>query len=156
MSLKTRRMVLGALLAGVLIVSGCGGKVRVRSSYEPSPGKPRPAPQSPAKQKPSSQKVQVGEASWYGRDFHGRRTASGEKYDMHALTAAHPSLPFGSIVRVRHVSNGKTVKVRINDRGPFKKGRIIDLSYAAANKIAMVQEGVAKVEVEIVQVGDGA
>jgi len=89
----------------------------------------------------------VGLASYYGRKFHGRRTASGERYDMHAMTAAHPGLEFGSRVEVTNLKNGRKVQVRINDRGPFIKGRIIDLSYAAAKKIGMLSQGVVKVRV---------
>lgn len=90
--------------------------------------------------------VERGVASWYGPDFHGRRTANGERYDMHALTAAHPSLPFDTLVEVRNLDNGRTIRVRINDRGPFKKRRIIDLSFAAANELDMVANGTARVE----------
>jgi rare lipoprotein A len=89
----------------------------------------------------------VGMASYYARKFQGRRTASGERYDMHALTAAHPALAFGARVEVTNLANGRRVEVRINDRGPFKKGRIIDLSYAAARQIGMLRRGVAKVRV---------
>ncbi len=90
-----------------------------------------------------------GIASWYGPGFHGRRTASGEIYNMYAYTAAHRTLPLGTYVRVINLENGKSVVVRINDRGPFKKGRIIDLSYAAAKKIGMLEKGTARVRLEI-------
>lgn len=90
--------------------------------------------------------VERGVASWYGTKFHGRRTASGERYDMHELTAAHPSLPFGTRVAVRNTRTGREVVVRINDRGPFSKNRIIDLSYEAAKKIDVVGPGTARVE----------
>src|SRR6185295_18090142 len=79
-----------------------------------------------------------GVASWYGPKFNGHRTASGERYDMRALTAAHPSLPFGTLVRVTNVENGRQVVVRINDRGPFAKRRVIDLSYTAARELGVV------------------
>ncbi len=88
-----------------------------------------------------------GLASWYGRKFHGRRTASGEVYDMYAMTAAHPTLPIPSYARVRNPANGREVIVRINDRGPFHKGRIVDLSYTAALKLDLLR-GVAPVELE--------
>jgi rare lipoprotein A len=88
-----------------------------------------------------------GLASWYGRKFHGRLTASGEVYDMHAMTAAHPTLPLPSYVRVTNPSNGREVVVRVNDRGPFHRGRIIDLSYAAAHRLG-VSRGVGRVEVQ--------
>jgi rare lipoprotein A len=92
-----------------------------------------------------------GTASWYGKKFHGRRTANGERFDMYALTAAHRTLPFGSIVQVTDLENGGSVKVRINDRGPFTGGRIIDLSYAAAKKLRMVDRGVAQVKVTLIR-----
>lgn len=91
-----------------------------------------------------------GMASWYGERFQGRPTASGEPFDMGQLTAAHKTLPFGTRVRVTHLENGKSVTVRINDRGPFVTGRVIDLSRAAAAKVDMLTEGTARVKVEIV------
>lgn len=93
---------------------------------------------------------QLGIASWYGPSFHGKPSASGEPYDMWALTAAHRTLPFGTWVQVTKVKTGKTVTVRINDRGPFIKGRIIDLSYAAARELAMIGKGTAEVALTIV------
>ena len=95
-----------------------------------------------------------GLASWYGRKFHGQRTASGEVYDMFAMTAAHKTMPIPSYARVTNVRNGKSVVVRINDRGPFHGGRIIDLSYAAAARIDIVNAGSGVVEVERVLPGD--
>jgi len=100
-------------------------------------------------QLPEATGVQTGMASWYGNDFHGRATASKEIYDMYDLTAAHRSLPFGTKVMVTNLKNGKSVEVRINDRGPFIRGRIIDLSYAAAKAIDMVKDGVVPVRIEI-------
>lgn len=94
--------------------------------------------------------VSRGVASWYGPGFHGRRTANGERYDMHDLTAAHPSLPFGTLLEVRNTVNGRTVTVRVNDRGPFAKRRVIDLSYAAALALGMVGPGTAEVELAVV------
>ncbi|MGU9958298.1 MAG: septal ring lytic transglycosylase RlpA family protein [Arenicellales bacterium WSBS_2016_MAG_OTU3] len=91
-----------------------------------------------------------GIASWYGKQFHGRRTSSGEIYDMYKMTAAHPTLPLPTYVRVRNLDNGRTAVVRVNDRGPFKKGRIIDLSYAAASKLGVVRAGIAKVVIDII------
>lgn len=88
-----------------------------------------------------------GQASWYGRQFHGARTASGEPYDMFAMTAAHPTLPIPSYVRVTNVATAASVIVRVNDRGPFKDGRVIDLSYAAAVKLGIAAAGTAEVEV---------
>jgi rare lipoprotein A len=93
-------------------------------------------------------KVQVGKASYYASCFHGRRTSSGEKCNVSLLTAAHRTLPFGTMVKVTMLSNGKSVVVRINDRGPHTKGRIIDLSQAAAKKIGLHRAGTAKVKIE--------
>jgi rare lipoprotein A len=90
-----------------------------------------------------------GIASWYGDDFHGWVTASGEIYDMHALTGAHRTLPLGTVVRVTNVINGRHVAVRINDRGPYVSGRILDLSYAAATKLGMVNDGVAAIHLAV-------
>jgi rare lipoprotein A (peptidoglycan hydrolase) len=91
---------------------------------------------------------QVGVASWYGPGFHGRRTASGERFDQNDLTAAHRKLPLGSEVKVTNLANGRSVTVAINDRGPYAKGRVLDLSEAAARKLGMVEDGVAKVRIE--------
>jgi rare lipoprotein A len=92
-----------------------------------------------------------GLASWYGPGFHGKKTASGEKFNMYALTAAHKSLPLGTIVRVKSIGSGKEVTVRINDRGPFTPGRVIDLSKAAAQKIGMIGRGMDKVDLFVVK-----
>ncbi len=91
-----------------------------------------------------------GVASWYGKKFHGRLTASGEVYDMYKMTAAHKVLPLGSIVVVENLENGKRVTVKINDRGPFVKGRIIDLSYAAAKKLGFAEKGITRVRIYLV------
>lgn len=96
-----------------------------------------------------SPNVMTGKASWYGPEFHGRTTSSKEIFNMYDMTAAHKTLPFGTYVMVTNLNNGKSVKVRINDRGPFKKGRIIDLSYAAARVLDMVRPGVVPVRIEI-------
>src|SRR6266704_5044672 len=89
-----------------------------------------------------------GLASWYGRRFHNQKTSTGETYDMYAMTAAHPTLPLPSYARVTNVATGKSVVVRVNDRGPFHPGRVIDLSYAAAYRIGIAQKGSGQVEVE--------
>ena len=97
----------------------------------------------------------VGKASWYGEKFHGRTTASGEPYDMYAFTAAHKTLPFHTIVRVTEPTTNKSVVVRITDRGPFSEGRVIDLSWAAARDLDMVERGVVDVRLEVLQWGNG-
>lgn len=94
------------------------------------------------------QPLEEGLASWYGVPFHGRRTANGEIYDMEKLTAAHRTLPFDTIVRVTNLKNGRATEVRVNDRGPFVEGRIIDLSLAAARQLDMVADGVVRVRLD--------
>jgi rare lipoprotein A len=118
---------------------------------------PEPAPvASPASLKPAATQptaapapvlLKSGLASWYGPRFHGRRTASGERYDMHALTAAHKYLPFGTLITVRSVHTGQSVVVRVNDRGPYKHQRILDLSRAAMDALGVLGRGVTQVEV---------
>ncbi len=105
-------------------------------------GKPEPDIQWPLQ-------AMTGIASFYGKEFHGRKTASGETFDMNSFTAAHRTLPFGTQVRVTHLDSGRSVTVRINDRGPFVKGRIIDLSQAAARAIGL--DGVGQVRLEVLQ-----
>jgi len=99
--------------------------------------------------------TEQGVASWYGREFHGRRTSNGEIYDMYALTAAHKTLPLPTTARVTNLATGKSIVVRINDRGPFRKGRLIDLSYAAARELGFVTAGTAMVEVQTLGGGSG-
>lgn len=95
--------------------------------------------------------VTVGRASYYGAQYHGKATASGEPYDMYAMTAAHPTLPFGTYIRVTNLQNGRAVGLRVNDRGPFKPGRIVDVSQAAAEQLGMILHGTAEVQVEVVR-----
>jgi len=99
---------------------------------------------------------QRGQASWYGKKFHGRRTSSGEVYDMYAMTAAHPTLPLPTYLRVTNLDNSRSVVVKVNDRGPFLHGRIIDLSYVAAAKLDIVRTGTGNVEIESVFPGEQA
>ena len=99
----------------------------------------------------SGELIEEGMASWYGPGLQGNKTANGEVFDMNKLTAAHPKLPFDTRVKVTHLENGKSVVVRINDRGPFAEDRIIDLSKAAAEKIGMLETGTARVRIERMQ-----
>jgi len=99
---------------------------------------------------PDTGEIQFGMASWYGEKFHGNITTCGEKYNMHKISAAHRTLPFGTLVRVANLENGKTVIVRINDRGPWIPGRVIDLSYAAAQKIEIAKVGTARVRLDVI------
>ncbi len=127
--------------AGLLLVAlGCGATTTHRE----------PEPRTEAPRKARRGKVQRGKASWYGRRFQGRKTASGERFDRRKLTAAHRKLRFGTRVRVTNLDNGKSVVVRINDRGPFGRGRIIDVSEAAARRLDMIRAGVVRVKVEVV------
>lgn len=129
--------------------------VAPREPVRPAAALPSPATSVPAQTSPlpavpvdvpdTLQEFERGLASWYGRRFHGRRTASGERFDMRALTAAHRSLPIGALVRVRHAGSGREVEVRINDRGPHVRGRIIDLSLAAAEALDLHGDGVQQV-----------
>jgi rare lipoprotein A len=96
-------------------------------------------------------KVWVGNASWYGPEFDGKKTANGEHFNCESLTAAHPNLPFGSWVRIVNVQNGKFEVVRINDRGPYQEGREIDVSYRVARKIGLINSGVSQVRLELMQ-----
>lgn len=132
---------LGLLLLG----SGCSNLWR---SHPQSVGVPPPEPlvRLPA---PAAPLVQVGVASWYGPGFHGKRTANGEVYNQYELTAAHPTLPLGSRVMVTNLATRQSVEVRVNDRGPFVEGRLIDLSYAAARSIGVYEPGTAPVRIEL-------
>lgn len=108
---------------------------------------PPPAP-PPAASPDRAVFTQTGVASWYGKSHHGRTTANGEKFDMEALTAAHRTLPFGTIVKVTNLSNNRSVNVRINDRGPYVAGRIIDLSARAARDLGIADDGIGRVRLE--------
>ena len=99
-------------------------------------------------------KTQIGIASYYGKKFHKKRTANGEIFNMYKVSAAHKSYPLGTKVRVTNLENGKSIKLVINDRGPFVKGRIIDLSYKAARKLDFVNQGTTKVRIDIIRLGD--
>jgi rare lipoprotein A len=149
-----------ALVAWVLMAAGCAAPLQ---PVPPHPAAPPPAA-APPPPVPAPKPYQVygtwyqplghakgfreeGRASWYGEQFHGRRTSNGEVYDMYALTAAHKTLPFDTYVKVRNLDNDRSVVVKINDRGPFVSGRVIDLSYTAAKEIGMIGPGTAPVEV---------
>ena len=127
---KHKLFATAAGLACAVLVAGCA-----TPGYKPVPGTER-----------------TGLASWYGAKFHGRKTASGEAYNMYHLTGAHKDLAFGTFVQVTNADNGKSVIIRINDRGPFIEGRVLDLSYAAAKKIEMIRKGVVPVRyVELIE-----
>jgi rare lipoprotein A len=125
------------VLAVMTVLAGC--------STAPERSRPAPDAVAPMPPPPPTSELGRGKASWYGPGFHGKRTASGERFDMNDLTAAHRTLPFGTRVRVHNVQNGREVVVRINDRGPRIKERIIDLSRAAAAALDLLQTGEAPV-----------
>jgi len=135
---------IGVAMVALLCATGC------LHHHKPSAPSARSLPTSSAPAAPIVQ-GEEGIASWYGHPYHGRRAASGEIYNMYAITAAHRTLPFGTEVRVHDLENGRDVEVRINDRGPFIEGRIIDLSFAAAQ--AMGMSGIARVRLEILGLG---
>jgi len=130
--LRPRPLLLAAAACVLLALAGCrsGSREQVRLGWS-----------------------ERGEASWYGNPFHGQRTASGERYDMYLMTAAHRELPMGTVVEVRNLDNGRRVQVRVNDRGPFVRGRILDLSYAAATELDMVRTGTAEIELRVIEMG---
>jgi rare lipoprotein A len=153
------------LFAFLFLLAGCGHKP-ARVSVAPAPPiqqKPAATPQAGPSETPTYADsiavpidtkpllVETGIASWYGPPYHNRRASNGEIYDMHAMTAAHRTLPLGSIVRVTNIENGDSAVVRITDRGPFIEGRIVDLSQAAAKKVGLVQKGTGQVRIEVLQ-----
>ncbi len=125
---------MAAALLATTVVAGCALHAAPRPPLAPTPGNP-----------------QLGVASWYGPGFHGERTSSGEVYDQEELTAAHPTLPLGTLVRVTNLDTHRSVDVRINDRGPFVKDRAIDLSHAAAHAIGMLGPGTAAVRIDVIE-----
>ncbi len=151
-------IVFGLVMSGII---GCSTKVKSTKGHKvPPPAKQKSSKKTPATQRPYTIKgkqyvplatasgyVEKGIASWYGKKFHGRKTSNGETYNMYAMTAAHKTLPMNTWVRVKNLGNGKEIKVRINDRGPFVTGRIIDLSHTGASKMGMVGPGTARVTV---------
>lgn len=155
--------VLQAAICLLVLLSGCSSSVRFASKgTEASPSSRRVTEESTPD---GSKIVRVnpgkvlltleGIASYYADDFHGKMTSNGEIFDMHSLTAAHKVFPFGTKVRVTNLENGKSVVVRINDRGPFVGARIIDLSLGAAKELEMVQKGTTRVRLEVLEWGDG-
>ena len=117
--------------------------------------KPKPQKYKSNSKIQKSQKVFYGMSSYYGQDFHGKLTANGEIFDMYGVTAAHKEFPFNTVVRVTNEKNGKSLLIRINDRGPYIAGRILDCSFGAAKKLGFVGEGTAKVKIEVLEWGDG-
>lgn len=144
-----------ALAVGAIALTGCAHRKTARAV--PAPPPPPAASTTPGTTRPGTVPAaggiatEVGVASWYGHPYHGRPAANGEIYDMEQMTAAHRTLPFDTVVRVTNLSNEESCEVRINDRGPFVDGRIIDLSHAAARAIDMIGPGTAQVRMEVVK-----
>ena len=140
-------------LASVVVVVGLGAAQGPNSSgsTDVQPAIPLPKAVEVKAQLDHQPAYQIGTASWYGEYFEGKETASGEPYDMYDMTAAHPTLPLGSLVRVTNLRNGRVVHVRINDRGPIVPGRIIDLSYGAAQELHFKNQGLQRVRLDLVQ-----
>jgi rare lipoprotein A len=137
-----------------LVLTGCAtGPALVTA---PPPSMPAPQPDPTPAPKVAPRPAETGTASWYGKTHHGQPTASGEAYDMYAFTAAHRSLPLGTRVLVTNVKNDHTVEVRINDRGPFARGRILDLSYAAALELGSLSDGPFRVKLRVLEEPAGA
>lgn len=138
-----------------MLLIGCGEKKRVTRRLPDAPPPVASGPHVPAKPAQPDRRpaifIESGLASWYGGPYHNRKAANGEVYDMHQLTAAHNTLPLNSVARVTNLASGKSVTVRITDRGPFIKGRILDLSYAAARQIDLWRSGVSKVRIEVLE-----
>jgi rare lipoprotein A len=143
-------------LLGTISTRSVQADVQPKQANPPAAAVTSPTPQmsvQPQAALNQHRKILRGIASWYGAEFDGRETASGETFNMYDMTACHPTLPFGSLVRVVNLRNRKSVVVRITDRSDLVRGRIIDLSYAAAEKLHMTQSGVARVSVEVLSVG---
>lgn len=137
-------MKLSFYILSFLIIAGCSSVPRFTSESDS---------QAPTYRYPSGTNIFTGTASFYADEFHGRQTASGEIYDMNKLTAAHRNFPYGTVVSVTNLNNNKSVIVRINDRMPEFKNRLIDLSYAAAEKLDMIRDGVIEVKIIVIKWG---
>jgi rare lipoprotein A len=170
---RRQSLLLAVAVLLLMLLAGCAARSRPVPPPPSIPPAPRPEPAAPEVRpgEPRPYKAlgqwyqplpdakgfrQEGIASWYGPDFHGKRTSSGETYDMHAMTAAHKTLPLGTLVRVRHLQNQRAVDLRINDRGPFVGNRVIDLSYEAARQLGVIGPGTAAVEVVAIGVAAGS
>ena len=151
----------GSVVAVCSLLLACSSSPRfVRNGNESNSGSsaPRESTSSSATVRPSSGKVLLtleGVASYYADAFHGKLTSNGETFNMNDVTAAHRTFPFGTRIKVTNLDNQKTVVVRVNDRGPYVDGRIIDLSLGAAKEVGLVQSGTARVRLEVLQWGDG-
>tara|TARA_A100000164_G_C21522647_1_gene592231 strand:- start:113 stop:565 length:453 start_codon:yes stop_codon:yes gene_type:complete len=139
---------------------GCSSSPRYVKGSSPKYSKPNKASKStPSKRgekmNKKHRKIMKGVSSFYAEDFHGKLTANGEVYDMYGVTAAHKTLPLNTVCRVTNLSNDRSLILRINDRGPYIKGRILDCSYGAAKKLDFIRQGTTEVKIEVIEWGDG-
>ena len=137
------------IIAISLVLSSCGPTI-AHGDYINSDGMSRKEIEAIR----NHPEVQIGIASYYGKKFHRKLTANGQRFNMYKVSAAHKTLPLGTRVKVTNLNNGKSIRLTINDRGPFKKGRILDLSYKAAQKLGFVNEGTTKVRIDVIKLGD--
>lgn len=147
------RVIVSVLTIALLLFTGaCAHRTRAPHAVQPTPHvEPLISDRQSPPPMPGEVYRETGMASWYGRDFHGRKTANGETYDMYGLSAAHRTLALGTVIRVTNLDSYKSITVRINDRGPFARNRILDLSYGAAKELGYVAQGTAKVKIETVE-----
>ena len=152
-----QHLAIGSIL--IVLISGCSSSPRYGSEIKTSrvglSASKKTSSKTNRKRTLNSRKIIKGVSSYYAEDFHGKLTANGEVYDMYGLTAAHKTLPLNTICRVTNLANNKSLILRINDRGPYVKGRILDCSYGAAKKLDFVQQGTTRVKIEIIELGDG-
>lgn len=144
--------------AAIFLFVGCTSTQRFAERSERGSGEQKPTTQTGQTVQQNAGRILLtleGVSSYYAHDFHGKQTSNGEIFDMNALTAAHRTFPFGTKVRVTNLENNKTVIVRVNDRGPFKEGRILDLSMGAAKEIDLIRTGTARVRLEVLEWGNG-
>ena len=138
---------------------GCSSSPRYTTGSIPnrskSTKKVKSIPSNSKNKKVKHRKIMTGISSFYAEDFHGKLTANGEVYDMYGVTAAHKTLPLNTVCRVTNLANNKSLILRINDRGPYIKGRILDCSYGAAKKLDFIKEGTTNVKIEVIEFGDG-
>lgn len=149
--LSGRQIKILGTVAAVLVLAACSSSPDTSAGAKRQTGHPYSVNGAINVPREEPGYAAVGIASWYGKRYHGRRTASGEIFDMNSATAAHPTLPFGTRVRVTNLENGRSAVLKINDRGPFVRRRIIDVSRSAARALGFVQQGTARVRVRLVQ-----
>jgi len=147
-------------LVTLIFTIGCSSSPRYIKGSSPKYSKPNKVRKSTpskkgAKTNKKHRKIMKGVSSFYAEDFHGKLTANGEVYDMYGVTAAHKTLPLNTVCRVTNLSNDKSLILRINDRGPYIKGRILDCSYGAAKKLDFIRQGTTEVKIEVIEWGDG-